>query len=155
MAAPGTDAGLSDPGQQAAPATARHDRWKRLASLFYACSEMSSQDWPAFLATACGEDAALRQEVESLLASADETVDFLKQPVRLAAQEVAAEASLTNRRVGNYELIQQLGEGGMGDVWLAARADEQFQHRVAIKLMRAGFEQNRDLLPGSAGSVRS
>jgi hypothetical protein len=126
---------------------AKTERWRRLECLFYACSEMEPQAWPAFLAAACGEDAALRQEVEALMASADQPVDFLRQPVRSAAQEVAAEAAVTRRRLGNYELIDLIGEGGMGQVWLATRADEQFERQVAIKLMASGFENSPELLP--------
>src|SRR5579863_1044268 len=133
MAAPGTDA---NPGLNTQPPRPRvkTERWRRLECLFYACSEMDPHAWPAFLAAACGDDVALRQEVESLMASADQPVDFLRQPVRSAAQEIASEA-VTRRRLGNYELIQLIGEGGMGQVWLATRADEQFERQVAIKLM--------------------
>ncbi len=146
MAAPGTDA---NPGLNSTSPKppAKTERWRRLECLFYACSEMEPQAWPAFLAAACGEDAALRQEVEALMASADQPVDFLRQPVRSAAQEVAAEAAVTRRRLGNYELIDLIGEGGMGQVWLATRADEQFERQVAIKLMASGFENSPELLP--------
>ena len=67
--------------------------------------------------------------------------------VQNAAQEVAAGAAVAHRRLGNYELIRLIGEGGMGEVWLAARADEQFQRQVAIKLMGPGFGSSPELLP--------
>ena len=103
-------------------------------------------DRAAFLNPACGADADLLQEVESLLASSEHTLGFLQTPVQDAAQQVAAQSSAA-QRVGPYELIRLIGSGGMGDVYLAERADEQFRRKVAIKLMRAGLEQSHILLP--------
>jgi tetratricopeptide (TPR) repeat protein len=137
MATPGThpDSGLSAP-----------DRWRRIESLFHAASEMPEADRAAFLNQACGADADLLREVESLLASSEHTLGFLQTPVQDAAQQVAAQSSAA-QRVGPYELIRLIGSGGMGDVYLAERADEQFRRKVAIKLMRAGLEQSHILLP--------
>ena len=108
---------------------------------------MDRADRPAFLAAVCGADESLRKEVESLLDSAEKTLDLLHKPVRDAARSVAAGAPLTNRRIGNFELIKLIGEGGMGEVYLAARADQQFRQYAAIKLMRVGLEQNPALVP--------
>ena len=60
------------------------------------------------------------------------------------------------RRIGPYKLIRELGRGGMGTVWLAARADEQFEKRVAVKVVRASdsqevlrfFKRERQILAG-------
>jgi non-specific serine/threonine protein kinase/serine/threonine-protein kinase len=52
------------------------------------------------------------------------------------------EAEALDQRVGAYELLQELGRGGMGSVWLARRADDQYQQRVAIKLIKAGFDSH-------------
>ena len=49
------------------------------------------------------------------------------------------ERSLEGRRLGPYRILRKLGSGGMGDVWLAERADEEYQQRVAIKLVRSGL----------------
>jgi len=108
---------------------------------------MDRADRPAFLAAVCGEDALLRKDVESLLHSAEKTLDLLHKPVREAARAVAGGAPLSNRRIGNFELIKLIGEGGMGEVYLAARADQQFRQYAAIKLMRVGLEQNPGLVP--------
>jgi eukaryotic-like serine/threonine-protein kinase len=61
-----------------------------------------------------------------------------------------------DRRIGPYKLIRELGRGGMGTVWLAARADEQFEKRVALKVVRASdseevlryFRRERQILAG-------
>jgi serine/threonine-protein kinase len=104
-------------------------------------------DRPVFLSAVCGGDRALREEVESLLAAAGRTLSMLQRPVREAARSAAAAESLSHHRIGNFELIRLIGEGGMGEVYLAARADDQFRQYVAIKLMRIGLEQAQDLVP--------
>ncbi len=107
---------------------------------------MNPADRPAFLSAVCGEDHNLRQEVESLLAAAERTLGLLQQPVAEAARSVAAEP-LAHRRIGNFELIKLIGEGGMGEVYLAARADDQFRQYVAIKLIRLGLHHAPNLVP--------
>jgi serine/threonine-protein kinase len=95
----------------------------------------------AFLDDACGADSELRNEVERLLAS-NQTLGWLKRPVDRAARELA----FVGRRIGPYVLLRLLGEGGMGRVFLAARADEQYQQLVAIKLMHAELWQSEAML---------
>jgi tetratricopeptide (TPR) repeat protein/tRNA A-37 threonylcarbamoyl transferase component Bud32 len=118
------------------------DRWRRLEELFQAAADRNPSERAAFLAEACGADPALRKEVESLLESADETLGFLANPVGEAAREIAGEPALEGQRIGPYRLLQVLGEGGMGTVYLAARADEHYERQVAIKLMHAKFGRN-------------
>jgi serine/threonine-protein kinase len=146
MAAPGVnrDPKLTDPPPLPRPP---RNRWKTVEDIFNAASELDRADRPAFLAAVCGADALLRNEVESLLDSAEKTLELLHRPVREAVRAVASGAPLSNRRIGNFELIRLIGEGGMGEVYLAARADEQFRQYVAIKLMRVGLEQNQSLVP--------
>ena len=146
MAVPGTDANreLNDPPSNARPA---RNRWKTVESIFNAASEMNPLDRPAFLAAVCGADQALRKEVESLLDAAERTLGLLQRPVREAVRSVADAEPLGRRRIGNYELIKLIGQGGMGEVYLAARADEQFRQYVAIKLMRRGLDAAANLLP--------
>ena len=146
MAAPRVDRDpkLSDPGDLPRPP---RNRWKTVEDLFNAASELDRADRPAFLAAVCGADELLRKEVESLLDSAEKTLDLLHRPVREEARAVATGTPLGNRRIGNFELIRLIGEGGMGEVYLAARADDQFRQYAAIKLMRVGLEQNPSLVP--------
>ena len=118
-----------------------------MEDLFNAASEMGPEDRAAFLSAVCGGDDLLRQEVESLLASAEKTLGLLHKRVREAARAVATGTPLSNRRIGNFELIRLIGEGGMGEVYLAARADRQFRQYAAIKLIRVGLEENPNLVP--------
>jgi len=68
---------------------------------------------------------------------------FLKQPVQQAAQQVAAQEELSGKRIGAYQLLRLIGKGGMGKVYLAARADDLYQKQVAIKTVQAGLGQSR------------
>jgi len=123
-------------------ANARAGRWQLVDSLFQKAAELNSSQRTPFLDEACGDDAELRGEVEGLLAHADKTLSLLKRPVDDAAQELA----FVGRRIGPYVLRRVLGEGGMGTVYLAARADEQYQQFVAIKLLHGGPWQSETIL---------
>jgi len=101
----------------------------------------------SFLDQSCAGDESLRLEVESLLASDEQASDFLNTPaMKIATEEIAEERalSLVGRQLGHYRLLSQLGAGGMGEVYLAARADDQYRKQVAIKLVKRrhtlGFE---------------
>jgi serine/threonine protein kinase/tetratricopeptide (TPR) repeat protein len=116
------------------------NRWLRIEYLFYAALELEDGRG-AFLDEACGGDSELRREVESLLHSSGKTMGFLHEPVLQAAQQVTAEEELF-RRIGAYKLLRLIGEGGMGKVYLAARADDLYQKEVAIKTLQGGLGQN-------------
>src|SRR5215475_6122647 len=120
---------------------AQNERWLALDDVFQQASEMDASNRAAFLDDACGPDSDLRNEVERLLAF-DKTLGWLKRPVDRAARELA----FVGRRIGPYVLLRLLGEGGMGRVFLAARADEQYQQLVAIKLMHAELWQSERML---------
>ena len=97
---------------------------------------------PSFLDNACGEDLALRREIESLLAFSGNTGGFIEQPVAQAAQQWSGKAAL----IGPWKILEPLGDGGMGSEYLACRADQVYQQKVAIKLMRADLVRNREML---------
>ena len=97
----------------------------------------------AFLDDACGGDASLRAEIEKLIDGSDRAGSFIETPPVLDETTMAlsdAESPLANLRLGAYKVIREIGRGGMGTVYLASRADEEFQKRVAIKLVTAGFD---------------
>lgn len=121
------------------------NRWLRIEYLFYAALELE-EGRTAFLDEACGGDAELRKEVDSLLHSSGKTMGFLRQPVLQAAQQITAEDGLSGKRIGAYRLLRVTGEGGMGKVYLAARADDLYQKEVAIKTVQGGLGQNRAML---------
>lgn len=124
------------------------DRRARVDALFAAALEREAGERPAFLGEACGEDGALRAEVEELLRLADlpfppvdggaPALDEIRREA-LDAVLSAAEPEAEGTRVGPYRLGREIGRGGMGVVHLAERADGQFEQRVAVKLVRRGM----------------
>ncbi len=124
------------------------ERWERIKRLFELALERPPNQRAAFLAEVCAGDDQLRTEIESLLSSHEEAGSFIEMPALAAAAELLGKepgASEVRQRIGPYKLIREIGHGGMGAVYLAVRADEQFQKRVALKLIRHGMN-NRDIL---------
>jgi Tol biopolymer transport system component/serine/threonine protein kinase/tetratricopeptide (TPR) repeat protein len=130
------------------------ESWGKIEELFQQAIDLPREERAAYLAAACGGDAGLQQQVEELIAAYDEAGDFIEAPALLehsmlgtgratatqsATQDVAAE-SLIGRRIGAYRVVRQIGRGGMGAVFLAQRADDAFQKRVAIKLIKRGMD---------------
>ena len=104
-----------------------------------AALDCASADRAAFLDRACGGDAALRREVEALLAHASAAERFIESPaVDVAAQEIAAAAAVRiGERLGPYEVTGTLGAGGMGEVYRAR--DSHLGRDVAIKILPTIF----------------
>lgn len=118
------------------------EQWSRIEELFYRADELAAGERAAFLDGACGGDVELRREVEGLLATAAADPGRIEDSVSAAAGQIlAGDPSYTLRRVGPYELIRTLGEGGMGVVYLARRADEAYEQLVAIKVIRPAYSQ--------------
>ena len=120
--------------------------WKRVSQLVADALELPSEERPAWLATACAGDEALHREVASLLAAEAHAGSFLQRSALAstgAADLIASSAReslalVAGRRVGPYQIIRELGHGGMGVVYLAARADLAFEKQVAVKVVRGG-----------------
>ncbi len=119
-------------------------RWRRVEALFDEASALPAGARAAFLATACGEDLELRGEIESLLAADERAAEFLAQPV-VSTAVPPPPPTLVGRRVGHYRVEGKLGEGGMSTVYLAVRADDAYQQKVALKVLGYGAER-ADLL---------
>jgi serine/threonine protein kinase/Flp pilus assembly protein TadD len=118
--------------------------------IFLAALERASPaERATFLDGACGGDMALRAEVEALLRSHDEAGGFLEPPVAAASATGAYSpesdapdgppADRAGTRIGPYKLLQLLGEGGMGSVYLAEQA-EPVRRAVALKVIKAGMD---------------
>ncbi len=114
------------------------ERWLQVERLFHAALMFGAAEREDFLAASCGDDG-LRAEVGSLLAAHERAGDFIESSIFDAGFE-AAPGAMTGKTVGHYRLIREIGRGGMGTVWLAERADDQFDKRVAIKLVRRGLD---------------
>ena len=119
------------------------DRWQKIEELFGAALECAPEERLAFVAKASGSDETLRREVETLLASHRQAGDFIQAPAfqeALNVMNVSQSALERGHRLGRYEIIREIGHGGMGTVYLAARADDEFKKRVAIKLIKRGMD---------------
>jgi eukaryotic-like serine/threonine-protein kinase len=120
------------------------DRWRQVEDLFHQALEQPDAERRAWVDQACAGDDELKTEVLSLLASDEGGGNFVgsqvEQAVLAMAAEPAAESNVTDRRIGPYRLIRELGRGGMGAVYLAARADQEYESQVAIKLVRPGLD---------------
>jgi tetratricopeptide (TPR) repeat protein len=119
--------------------------WNRAQVVFSLALDRKPEDRALFVAQACGADTALREEVESLLAHdiglpGDSGQDRLEGMFQFAAAALMDEGSLLGRRVGAYRIEAELGHGGMGTVYLAVRADDEFQKKVAIKVVKWGMD---------------
>ena len=109
-------------------------RWQRLSPLLDELFELEAHDRARRLDELRADDPDLAVELEALIALEVGQEDFLSEPVVSPQRGV-----LPGNEVGPYRLERLLGEGGMGQVWLAARADGLYQRRVALKLLRPGL----------------
>jgi serine/threonine protein kinase/tetratricopeptide (TPR) repeat protein len=121
--------------------------WQRIEPILDAALELPVGERAACLDRACAGDTDLRARVEALLAAAGEASGFLETPiaaqlraVRDSAPDVVVAAGAgSGERIGPYRVLRELGHGGMGAVYLAERADGQFDQRLALKLIRRGM----------------
>jgi serine/threonine protein kinase/tetratricopeptide (TPR) repeat protein len=116
--------------------------WQRVEALLDEVLELSPAERPGFLNKACADDNGIRAEVESLLACEPEAEEFLRNPALSFSEGlIDSETSdeLAGQQIGPYRIVRELGRGGMGDVYLASRADDQYEKEVAIKLVKRGF----------------
>jgi eukaryotic-like serine/threonine-protein kinase len=127
--------------------------WHEIKDKFDAVLNLAPEQRSAYLDQVSAADPKLRQELESLLASHEQAgTDFLNVPPPQAAADPSAPNNLDpdhrdpmiGRRLGTYEIVEQIGVGGMGEVYRAIRADDQYHKQVAIKLVRAS--QNSDFV---------
>jgi eukaryotic-like serine/threonine-protein kinase len=119
------------------------ERWDAIQSLFLVAAKLEPGGRAAFLSEACCDDVSLRRDVEGLLA-AEARGDgdaFIANVIAAAAHGFAEELDVprTGVQVGPYRLGRELGRGGMGTVYLAERADEQYRATVAVKFMRGAL----------------
>jgi len=117
------------------------ESWQLIDSVFHQALDLPVEKRDAFLDQACAGNRSLRNEVSSLLASADRELDFVEQPLRAAAEQIADDRLGAGSIISGYRLVRVLGEGGMGTVYLGERADQQFHKQVAIKLLQPYFVQ--------------
>jgi eukaryotic-like serine/threonine-protein kinase len=123
------------------------EEWSRIEAILDDVLDLEPAARAATLDRACAGDATLRARIEALIAADTDAAQFLETPaMEYAARLVtstspgdpADEQEAPGDRIGPYELIREIGQGGMGRVFLADRADGQFEQQVALKLVRPG-----------------
>jgi Tol biopolymer transport system component/serine/threonine protein kinase/tetratricopeptide (TPR) repeat protein len=129
------------------------ERWKQVEELFQAALDLPSDERPEFIAQVGAGDEALRKQVEALVAQYEEAGDFIEAPAfavngfnpgstpfRTSQPTDFEDDPMAGARVGAYKIVREIGRGGMGAVYLAVRADSEYQKRVAIKLVKRGMD---------------
>lgn len=117
------------------------DRWRRVKALFGQALDLPPDGRAALLDRHAVDDPATAAEVRSLLEAHQTAGGFIETPAGVAAARVAGVAAgVEGRSVGPYRLVREIGRGGMGTVYLAARADGSFDRQVALKVLRPGLD---------------
>ena len=115
--------------------------WQRLQQLFEAALELPEAARGEFLDRECGENSVLRKAVERLLQQ--DTIDdqSLHKGVGVAAAEVvgARPSERIGERFGAWRITGHIADGGMGAVYMAERADGEYEQRAAVKLLNPAF----------------
>jgi serine/threonine protein kinase len=109
--------------------------WARVESLFPQAADLGAAERARFLDRACAGEPRVRAEIEAMLGAADDPL--LDAPVSLASgAEKMAEQLAAGTRLGSWRIKSLIGLGGMGEVYLAERADGAYQMNAAIKLLK-------------------
>jgi len=118
--------------------------FRQVEAVFHEALERPLAQRAAFLKQACNGDERVRREVERLLELDVQEAGLLDTaPWKRDDGEIRAPVdpvAQPGARIGRYQLLERLAVGGMGTVWLAERADEQFDQRVAVKLIKRGMD---------------
>src|SRR5215207_8528830 len=136
------------------------ERWRQVQAVVDAALDVPSGARAALLDHTCAGDPALRAEAERLVRSCDDAEGFMEEPAADYAALFMSDAALADARpdfppsppaangtlVGPYRIVREAGHGGMGTVYLAERADDQYRKQVALKLVRAGLTSEMDVL---------
>jgi len=117
------------------------ESWPRIKEVLAAALDAAPDERAAIVGELCAGNAALRVSVESLLEAHEASPSFLEEPA-LAQLDVDEAEPNIGRRLGPYVIDDAIGRGGMGTVYVAHRVDEEFERRVAIKMIRRGMDSD-------------
>ena len=123
------------------------ERWQQVKEIFNSAITYRPEERSSFISQACSGDDDLRSEVESLIASHEQSGSFIDKPAfEAAASLLAGEPAELHpgQTIGSYEVVSFLSRGGMGEVYLAE--DKRLGRKVALKLLPASFTTDLDRL---------
>jgi eukaryotic-like serine/threonine-protein kinase len=122
------------------------ERWQQVSEALDKVLCSCAEERLEYLAEIAQSDPELHQELESLLASHQAAgAEFLNTPALQAVQggdETDRQNTMLGRRLGAYQIVELIGEGGMGEVYRAFRADDQYRKQVAVKVVRRSQGSN-------------
>ena len=119
------------------------DTWQRVKDVVGDALDRPAEEREAFVATACGDDVRLRREVESMLSGNASHIERCVE--RLGDARAPQPDALAGTRLGAYEVMREIGRGAMGAVYLARRADAEFDKLVAVKILKRGTDTDEVL----------
>lgn len=117
------------------------ERMEQIGEILEKALALDPEKRGKYLDAHCANDSELRSEVESLLASHERAgSSFLNAPAAVPGENAVRSFVQPGRRIGPYLVEKKIGHGGMGEVFSAVRADGQYEKKVAIKLVRSGYD---------------
>jgi serine/threonine-protein kinase len=123
------------------------DRLRRVVELFQSAIEQPPEERTAFLEKNCPEDTGLRRDVAAMLSGQEAAASWFDRLESGLQASGPAEIDLVflppNSRVGAWRVLREIGRGGMGTVYLAERADGEFEQQAALKLLRLGLDSEQ------------
>ncbi|HVF72781.1 MAG TPA: protein kinase [Chthoniobacterales bacterium] len=115
------------------------EEWQRIKQVMAdALDQPDTKTRLEFLSLACNGDHALQAEIDGLLAHANNRLEAVAEDMSGIRRGDGAAA--VGELLGDYELVREIGRGGMGTIYLARRADEEFEKEVAIKILKRGTD---------------
>src|SRR6202165_643551 len=122
------------------------ERWEQVSEILDKALRLPPSERSVYLAQIDASDPELHREVNSLLASHEqagsEFLNTLAAPTGSVQCEITGRDSKVGRRLGPYQIVELIGVGGMGEVYRAVRADDQYSKQVALKLVRSGQDSS-------------
>ena len=125
-------------------------RWKKINNIVDTALDLSEKERESYIQEKCKDNKQLKREVTELIASIEQSDtenfledlgDYTQLAHEISRNEIGENtSSLIGTTIDSYKLIELIGHGGMGSVFLAERADQAYEQKVALKLMRRGMD---------------